>query len=202
MALPISCIISGSHIILNASPMTLSSTPNGSVGSSSLPRRKPGTVTMQLTRLWLWIGRNSNVFTFRVRRCMPRAPSVAPLSVPVVVITVAPPTPPKMSELPATLPIPMVASADPIPAPISGASNPADRPITSPPPTVARPIMASRLLRRARSCFEKICRSSSVCTSSSICSVSVMRFSNLVTSIDVSPSASATRSSRTRERAS
>ena len=130
---------------------------------------------------------------------MPRPPIVAPLIVPVVVMIVAPPTPPKKADVPL---MPTAPSAAPTPAPITGASRPADSPMTRPPPKVASPIIIRRLLREESSRFFVTLWSSSDCTSSSISSASVIRFSNLVTSIHVSPTDSATCSNSVRERAS
>jgi len=57
---------------------------------------------------------------------------VDPVRTPPVVMTAAPPTPPRNPAVPD---MPIVVNAAPRPAPITGASRPADNPITSPPPS-------------------------------------------------------------------
>src|SRR5712672_3372343 len=91
----------------------------------------PGTVIIQLTRLLLCKGRISNVRTTLVLRAIPVAAIPDPVKTPPVVITAAPPTPPRKPAVPD---MPIVENAAPRPAPITGASSPADNPITSPPP--------------------------------------------------------------------
>lgn len=73
----------------------------------------------------------SNVRTTLVLRAMPLAAMPDPVRTPPVVMTAAPPTPPRNPVVPD---MPIVVNAAPRPAPITGASRPADKPITSPPP--------------------------------------------------------------------
>lgn len=86
---------------------------------------------MQFTRLLLCSGSISKVLTSCVRRAMPRAAMLEPVSTPPVVITAAPPAPPRNAVVPVT---PIVVKAAPRPAPMTGASRPADSPMTRPPP--------------------------------------------------------------------
>lgn len=95
----------------------------------------PGTVTIELTLLLLCSGRISNVRTTFVLRAIPEAAIPDPVRTPPVVITAAPPTPPRKPAVPD---MPIVVNAAPRPAPITGARSPADNPITSPPPGVAK----------------------------------------------------------------
>ena len=80
-------------------------------------------------------GRISNVRTTPVLRAIPEAAIPDPVRTPPVVITAAPPTPPRNPAVPD---MPIVVNAAPRPAPITGARSPADNPITSPPPGVAK----------------------------------------------------------------
>jgi hypothetical protein len=123
----------------------------------------PGTVMMQLTRLWLCRGSSSKVRTTFVRLAIPRPAILEPVTTPPVVIIAAPPAPARNDVVPVT---PTVVNAAPRPAPITGARRPAERPITSPPPDakvnypwfqskvkdapmVARPIITIRFLLAA-----------------------------------------------------
>jgi hypothetical protein len=149
-AAPVSPIISGSHSTLKTSPTTGSMTLKGNRTSSLTPvmnlrgcqmllrqsRRTayPGTVIITFTRLLLCKGKSSNVLTNCVRRAMPRPAMPDPVRTPPVVMMAAPPAPPRNAPVPVT---PTVANAVPIPAPITGASRPAERPMTSPPPVRA-----------------------------------------------------------------
>src|SRR6266702_253148 len=91
----------------------------------------PVTVIIQFTRLLLCNGKRSNVLTTLVLRAMPLAAMPDPVRTPPVVMTAAPPAPPRKPAVPD---MPIVEKAAPRPAPITGASNPADSPMTSPPP--------------------------------------------------------------------
>lgn len=93
----------------------------------------PGTVSIQLTRLLLCKGRSSNVLTSRVRFDIPFTAIPDPVRTPPVVMSAVPPTPARKLDVPV---MPMVVKAAPRPAPITGASKPADRPMTRPPPIV------------------------------------------------------------------
>lgn len=89
---------------------------------------------MQLTRLLLCKGSNSNVDTCFVRLAIPFPAIPEPVKTPVVVITAAPPALPRNAEVPL---IPIVPSAAPNPAPMTGAKRPAESPMTKPPPESA-----------------------------------------------------------------
>ncbi len=159
----------------------------------------PGTVMMQFTRLLLCKGRRLNVRTCCVRLIIPRTAMPPPVSTPPVVITAAPPAPARKPVVPV---IPMVLNAAPRPTPMTGAKSPADRPITSPPPSVARPSIMYRFFLLAFLRPSIISSFSILSTSSWISNASVTRLSNLTTSNHPRPSFSATLSRRTRERAS
>ena len=102
---------------------------------SACPEREheayPGTVIIQFTRLLLCNGKRSNVLTTLVLRAIPLAAMPDPVRMPPVVMTAAPPAPPRKPAVPD---MPTVVKAAPRPAPITGASKPADSPMTSPPP--------------------------------------------------------------------
>ena len=87
---------------------------------------------MQLTLLLLCSGKMSKVRTSWVRRAIPRAAILEPVKMPPVVMTAAPPAPARNPVVP---PMPIVVKAAPKPAPMTGASSPAERPMTKPPPT-------------------------------------------------------------------
>lgn len=122
------------------------------------------------------------------------------LAAPVVMMAAAP-------ELAKKVPVPetpMVVKPAARPAPIMGARRPADRPMTRPPPTVARPIITYRRfsasLRR-----DSMCSSSFQFSFSAFCcisSASVTFFSNLQMSIQGISKAWATRSRSTLDLAS
>ena len=100
---------------------------------------KPGTVIRQLSRLLLCSGRRSKTLIDCVRRNMPLPPTFAPVMTPPVVMSAAPPVPAKNVPVPL---MPTVVNAAPRPAPMTGASKPALSPMTRPPPSAARPIIA------------------------------------------------------------
>jgi hypothetical protein len=102
---------------------------------------------------------------------------VPPVSTPVVVTIAAPPAPARKPLVPAT---PIVVKPAASPAPMTGARRPADRPMTSPPPTVAKPMKTNRLFL-AIFLRVSICSSSfqfSLLADSCISNASVTRFSN------------------------
>lgn len=110
----------------------------------------PGTVRIQLTRLLLCNGNISNVRTNCVRLAIPRTAILDPVRTPPVVITAVPPTPARKPAVPV---IPIVVKAAPRPAPITGASRPAERPMTRPPPVDAgKPNLQRNNVIHTKSC--------------------------------------------------
>ena len=138
MVSPMERSISGSHHREYISPMIGSTVLKGKRTSSTLPVIHPDTVRIRFSRLLLCSGLYSNVLTCPVRRCMPLTAIVPPAAVAADVMIAAPPMPPRKPAVPVT---PIVVNPAARPAPMTGASNPAERPITKPPPTVAKPIM-------------------------------------------------------------
>lgn len=121
--------------------MTGSTVLKGSRTSSTLPVIHPETVTIRFTRLLLFSGRYSNVLTDPVLLLAARPPMRLPDAAAVEVMMAAPPAPARKPPA-AVLPLPtMVASPAARPMPMAGASRPADKPMTRPPPTVASPII-------------------------------------------------------------
>jgi hypothetical protein len=137
MVSPMLVNISGSQSTEYMSPMTGSTVLYGNLTSSTLPVIQPDTVTMRLTRLLLCRGLYSNVLTAPVRLFAALMPMMPPEAAAPDVMMAAPPAPARKPPVPVT---PMVVKPAASPAPMSGAIKPADRPMTRPPPTVARPM--------------------------------------------------------------
>ena len=198
---PILVSISGSQSTEYISPMIGSTVLYGNRTSSTLPVIHPETVTIRLTRLLLCRGLYSKVFTAPVLRFAARTAITPPEAAAPDVMIAAPPAPARKPLVPAT---PIVVKPAARPAPITGASKPADRPITKPPPTVARPIIKYLFFKAIFLRFS-LCSSSFQFSFSAACCISnasVTRFSNRQISSHETSIFSPTFSSNTLDRAS
>ena len=178
------------------SPISGSTVLYGSRTSSTLPVIQPETVTIRLTRLLLCRGRYSNVLTAPVLRSAARTPMTLPEAAAPDVMMAAPPAPARKLLVPVT---PMVVNPAARPAPIMGARSPAERPMTRPPPTVARPIMTYLFFRAIFRRFS-MCSASFQFSFSALCCISrasVTFFSKRQMSTQVTSRLAATFSSRT-----